>query len=656
MKKQFTHSAALIAQLMFAFGLLLSGVTSSTLFADDETGFPNTNFPSLPIHAVDVMQSFINDHQAAQELAALVGTSPCVGGLAAGYPCSNVDLMSFLPLSDIGGGSGNDLWGWTDSTTGREYALMGRTTGTSFVDVSDPANPIYLGNLPTHGGFSSSWRDIKVYQDHAFIVTEANRSGLQVFDLTQLRTVSNPPVTLSETAYYKGFRSAHNIAINEESGYAYAVGTNDCSGGLHMINIQNPGNPVAAGCYSGDGYTHDAQCVNYSGPDVNHQGQEICFNYNEDTLTIINVTDKNNPSLISRTGYTGASYTHQGWLTDDQAYLLLGDEGDEQNLGHGTRTYVWDMSDLSLPVHTGTFTNSTPNIDHNIYIKGNFAYQASYRGGLRILDISDIGNANLSEAAYFDIYPSSDAASFNGAWSNYPYFASGTVIVSGIEQGLYVLSPTLDLPPGDATPTANIVTPVNGATVAGSVLIQIDANDVEDVAGSLAVIWNISGGANQAAVYNSGTGNYEATWDSTLIADGGYTINATATDSMNQTGSDSNNVLVDNVIDPTLHVGDLDGTSLLSGPGGKWNATVTVTVHDYAEATLSNATVTGSWGSCVTTATGSCSITQNKIGRNTASVTFTVDSVVIAGAVYAATDNHDPDGDSDGTNVTVLKP
>ena len=369
----------------------------------------------------------------------------CSGGMAGTYPCSNVDLMSFLALADIGGGSANDIWGWTDSSTGKEYAIMGRTNGTSFVDISDPVNPIYLGNLPPHSA-DSTWRDIKVYADHAFIVTEATNSGMQVFDLTQLRMVASPPATFSETAHYPDFSDAHNLAINEDSGFAYAVGTNTCSGGLHMINIQTPTNPTSAGCFSGDGYTHDAQCVIYDGPDLDHQGKEICFNSNEDTLTIVDVTNKADPVMLSRTGYSGSRYTHQGWLTEDQGYFLLGDELDEKNNPDvtNTRTYMWNVSDLDGPALIGSHDSTTTAIDHNQYVKGNYTYQSNYHAGLRILDITDIANGNLSEAAFFDFNPGSDPTNVDGGtWSNYPFFDSGIVIVSVIEQGLFILRPNL---------------------------------------------------------------------------------------------------------------------------------------------------------------------------------------------------------------------
>lgn len=387
------------------------------------------------------MRAFLADRQLPENRPPLALT-PCVDGMAGPYPCQNVDLLAYLPLSTFAASAGNDSWGWRDPQTGHEYALMGLNNGTGFVDISDPENPLYLGKLPTHTT-SSSWRDIKVYANHAFIVSEASGHGMQVFDLTQLRSVIAPPVTFAETAHYGNFGNAHNLVINEASGYAYAVGSNTCAGGLHMVNIQIPTSPSYAGCFSADGYTHDAQCVNYAGPDPDYQGREICFNSNEDTLTIVNVSNKANPVQVSRTGYLGSSYTHQGWLTEDQRYFLLDDEGDETTFGHNTRTYIWDVANLDAPLLMGNYTAAVAAIDHNQYVHGDYAYQANYRAGLRILDITAVAGASLSEAAYFDIYPASNSASFNGAWSTFPYYESGVVIISGIEQGLFVVRPTL---------------------------------------------------------------------------------------------------------------------------------------------------------------------------------------------------------------------
>ncbi|GAB3741268.1 hypothetical protein GCM10027598_71850 [Amycolatopsis oliviviridis] len=390
-------------------------------------------------------RTFMADHLPA-ERHAVTGTAagvPCVNGKADIYPCKNVDLLSVLPLSGLGGGNGNDIWGWTDPSSGKEYAIVGRTNGTAFVDLSTPTSPKFLGNLPSNGG-SSSWRDMKVYKDHAFIVADfITGHGMQVFDLTRLRTVTTPQ-TFTADALYREFGPAHNIAINEETGFAYAIGSNTCSGGPHIVDIRNPKAPAKAGCVSQDGYTHDTQCVVYRGPDAAYRGKEICFNANEDTLTIVDVTDKARPIQISRKGYSGAQYSHQGWLTGDQRYFLLDDELDEsRGTDKRTKTYVWDLAKLSAPVHTGVYSSPATAIDHNQYIKGQYSYQANYQAGLRILDVSGVASAKLSEVGYFDIYPSGNAANFNGAWSNYPYFSSGIVIVNGIEQGLVVVKPNL---------------------------------------------------------------------------------------------------------------------------------------------------------------------------------------------------------------------
>ena len=370
--------------------------------------------------------------------------SPCVNGLAAGlYPCDNIDLYATMGVNQVGGGDMNDIWGWTDPLDGKEYVLLGRTNGTAFIDISNPTSPVYLGNLNTNT-VSSLWRDIKVYGNYAFIVSEAGGHGMQVFDLTKLRNVTNPPVNFSADAVYTGFGNAHNIVINEATARAYGVGTNTASGGLHIVDISNPLNPTILGTFSQDGYTHDAQVVTYIGPDAQYQGKEIAFACNENTITIVDVDDPTDATLISTEGYSGSAYTHQGWLTEDHKYFVVGDELDEQQSGVNTRTYFFNVEDLNNPVLAGTYTATTSAIDHNLYIKDGIAYQSNYRAGLRMLDVSNAPNAE--EVGFFDLYPSSDAASFNGTWSNYPYFASGVVAVSHIEEGLFLLMPDLPEP------------------------------------------------------------------------------------------------------------------------------------------------------------------------------------------------------------------
>ncbi len=385
------------------------------------------------------------------------GEIECGAGRAVGFACGNVNVLSFLPIKDIGGQRGtsvNDIWGWTDSETGREYAIVGRTDGTSFVDITDPLNPRYLGDLPKTGGSSSSiWRDMKVYRDHVYIVADAaGEHGVQVFDLRQLRTLHAVPVTLDETYRYDGINSAHNIVINEETGYAYAVGSSGggetCGGGLHMINLANPGQPTFAGCFADrstgrrkTGYSHDAQCVTYRGPDIDHQGKEICMGSNETALSIADVSNKNNPVALAMISYPNVAYTHQGWFSEDHRYFYQNDEGDEpQGLVDGTRTLVWDVTDLDDPVLVKEYIAETTTTDHNLYIRGDVMYQSNYGSGLRVIDISD--PENPVEIGFFDTTPYGGG----GSWSNYPYFESGVIIATSMGDGLFVLKATKQPP------------------------------------------------------------------------------------------------------------------------------------------------------------------------------------------------------------------
>ena len=384
------------------------------------------------------------------------GRVDCEEGEALHFGCGRVDLLSFLPISDLGGEAGvslNDVWGWTDPQTGAEYALVGRTNGTSFVDISNPSAPVLVGDLPlTDGANPSSWRDIKVYKDHAFIVADnAGPHGMQVFDLAMLRETVDMPAALEAKTIYRGVRSAHNVIINEATGFAFLVGfsaggEHNCASGLHMVNIQDPANPFFAGCFTdttteirGAASTHDAQCVTYAGPDTAHLGREICFSSNAQALSIADVTNKEDPVALASVSYPGIRYAHQGWLTEDQQYFYLNDEIDE--LGgtvDRTRTLIWDVSDLDDPILASEFLADNRASDHNLYIRGNLMYQSNYGSGLRIFDITDV--LNPVEVGFFDtITMLPDEPGFIGSWSNYPYFESGTIVVTSIDEGLFLV-------------------------------------------------------------------------------------------------------------------------------------------------------------------------------------------------------------------------
>ena len=394
----------------------------------------------------------IGDHRG---LPAIVGRDEeveCAENDAAGFECDNVNIISFLPINELAGGRGarvNDLWGWTDPETEHEIAIVGRTDGTSFVDLTDPYNPVLLGNLPkTPGSRSAIWRDMKVHDNHVYVVADgAAQHGVQVFDLTRLRDVGGEPATFEPDFLYDGIASAHNIVINEQTGFAYVVGSSGggetCGGGLHMLDLTDPKRPAFAGCFADaetgrrkTGYSHDAQCVIYHGPDEEHRGKEICMGSNETALSISDVSDKDNPVAISMASYPAVAYAHQGWLTEDHRFFYMNDEGDEpQGLVEGTRTLIWDVEDLDDPTLVAQYIAETTDTDHNLYIRGNLMYQSNYGAGLRILDITD--PVNPVEIAFFDNSPYGGAS-----WSNYPYFESGVVVVTGTGDGLFILRNT----------------------------------------------------------------------------------------------------------------------------------------------------------------------------------------------------------------------
>jgi choice-of-anchor B domain-containing protein len=237
----------------------------------------------------------------------------------------------------------------------------------------------------------------------------------------------------------------HTIDINTATGFAYLNGgLGSVAGGQPVVfDINNPTVPVPLGVTHDDGYTHDSHCRIYKGPDKAHKGGEICFNANEDTVTIYDMTNKMNPTRLARVGYKNATYTHQAWLTKDHRHILVADEIDEQTHGIKATTYIFDVTDLEKPKLVDTYVAPTKAIDHNNYIIGDINYAAKYTAGLRIEDISKVSKGKIREIGYFDVMPESDLPDYDGVWSVYPFLPSGNVILSGMGQGFFIVKPKL---------------------------------------------------------------------------------------------------------------------------------------------------------------------------------------------------------------------
>lgn len=347
-----------------------------------------------------------------------------------------VEMLSriSIPAFAVGASSASDAWGYT-SPSGREYALIGLSNATGIVEVTDPFNPVIVAT-PSHT--SSFWWDGKVYNGHLYTSNE-NGGGMQVIDLTD---VDNGIVTVRPPLTTSGLSTIHSTTLNPDSGYAYLNGTNLTPAGVHgdlvVVNLANPASPVMVATGSAaQSYVHDSLVVTYSsGPYV---GREIAFCFcGGNGLRIVDVTNK---AAMFRRGtlvYPTLSYCHQGWLSEDRRYLFMNDELDESNLGMSATTYVVNVENLDAPFMAYSYTNDKCNIDHDLIVDGTLVYKASYTRGLEVDD--GINPLTAHGVAFFDTHPEGNTTSFNGVWGVYAGFASGVVIATDIERGLFVLN------------------------------------------------------------------------------------------------------------------------------------------------------------------------------------------------------------------------
>ncbi|MEZ6015481.1 MAG: choice-of-anchor B family protein [Planctomycetota bacterium] len=402
-------------------------------------------------------------------------TTQALGG-GTSFPAQDVTLRSWLTLGDLGGAaSGNDIWGYV-SPSQREYALIGTSSGVNVVEVTNPDVPSIIATI---AGPNSLWRDIRTYQDRAYVVSEGG-GGIQVLDLSD---VDNGTVLLEGAVTTGGNLASHNVSIDTVSGYLYRCGGG--SDGLRIYDLANPSSPAYVATWSSR-YVHDAQIVTYtSGPLAGRQLAYCCAGLNggwtDPTLTILDVTDKQNIQLVRQLPYPGRAYSHQGGLSEDRALYYLGDELDENGV-ISTTTHVFDVANPAAATYVGAFTNSTVAIGHNMFAAHGLLYQANYTSGLRIFDVTS-NPTSPAEVAYFDTAPNSTAATFNSLWGVYPYLPSRTILCSDLESGLFVLSYTP--PVGVEFCAGNPNSTGAPATIAGSGTPLLVDNSVQLTASNL---------------------------------------------------------------------------------------------------------------------------------------------------------------------------
>ncbi|MEO7454098.1 MAG: choice-of-anchor B family protein [Fimbriimonadales bacterium] len=390
------------------------------------------------------------------------------------FTFNKVRLAARIDLTTTGfnANSGNDCWGYV-SPSGREYAIMGCSNKVAFVEITNPDAPVYFDSIP-HG--SSTWGDITVYQNVAYVVTERSGSGIQVIDLANIDATSNR-VSLVRTIDTVG--QSHNVRSDNDSGFLYTVGSRESSGTTTCWSLADPRNPVRVGANSmtGNIYTHDAFIFTYPVGSV-YAGRQILFSSSAfDAVTIWDVTNKNNPFLINTMHYPNEGYTHQSWMSEDMRYMYLNDEFDETTFNITTRTIVFDIENIETGAYVANYTNGNTSIDHNLHIRDGYIFASNYTSGLRIFS-SHLDPLSPTEVGWFDTHPEGDVPEYEGAWSNWCYFPSGTIIVSDINRGLFVLD-------AEEAMTRHIApmtyTKIRGVQVSGNLgsLITDDDNRLE---------------------------------------------------------------------------------------------------------------------------------------------------------------------------------
>ena len=456
--------------------------------------------------------------QLGEAQAALKSNAPatqCVGGRAASFPCQALDLLAHV-ADRANSARGADIWGFVDLNSGREYAIMGYSNGTAVYDVTAPESPREVGFVP---GQSTTWRDIKVYQSweatagrwhaYAYVTSDNATEGLVVIDLGQL------PQRVTSLAYSSDFTQAHNVFLTDiDFGTGLSLtgmtpllviaGSNISDGRFRAYSLDDPAAPAFVAMPSTPAdqpqgnrlYIHDAaalsitdirkdtQCVNASGASQ----CRVLFDFNESSVDIWDITDASRPARLSRTPYANAAYTHSGWPSEDGRYLFVQDELDERDRGLNTTLRVFDIADLAAPLLVGAWTGPTRAIDHNGFARGNRYYMSNYARGLSVLDISN--PASPVAAGFFDTYPATDAVGFPGAWGTYPFLPSGSIAISDIDSGFYLVADrTLDVPAG----TLSFAGAAFGAEEGGvaEIVVQRSGGSL----GAISVDWEIVPGS-----------------------------------------------------------------------------------------------------------------------------------------------------------------
>jgi choice-of-anchor B domain-containing protein len=364
----------------------------------------------------------------------------------------NMTLLSHVNYQQLHDANLNDVWGYVDET-GKEYAIVGTSKGTSILDISDPTQPSEVFWI---GGSKSTWRDPCVHGDFAYVTTEAD-DGLTIIDLSPL-----PGSHVLPTYNYNGtpnepLLSAHTCYIDEK-GIAYIFGSNRGNGGALMLDVHSdPTKPVEIGFFD-KWYVHDGF--------VRNDTMYLAHVY-DGFISLVDISDKANPVVLG-TRNTPRNFSHNVWPSKDSRTVYTTDEV------AGAEVTAYDIADPQNIRELDRFQNSPGSMPHNTHVRGDFLITSYYSDGVIINDITHPDN--IIKVAEFDTYPG-QTSGFNGAWGVYPFFPSGTIVASDITEGLFVLGVHYK----KASYLEGIITNANSGLALSGAQIQISSDDhIED--------------------------------------------------------------------------------------------------------------------------------------------------------------------------------
>lgn len=414
-----------------------------------------------------------------------------------------------IPANGFFGNQYNEIWGFEQN--GREYAVIGSCNGTHIFDVTVPASSVEVEFIPGNdNGSHIVHRDYHDHNGYLYIVADEGSSTLQIVDLSGLPA--------SATVVYDSnalIRTAHNIYIDTAANRLYSCGNFDSSpafNDLRILDISNPTSPTLLADYNGIDYYHDITV--YGDTAIGHNGY---FG-----LSIVDFTNPTSPNVISTLEtYPFQGYNHSGYHTEDKQWYYLADEN------HGYDMKVIDISDITSPTITSTFGSYIdPNsIPHNLITEGDFLYVSYYHDGLYIFDISNPATPTMT--GFYDTSTMPHNTDYVGAWGVYPYLPSGVVLVSDMQNGLYVLDPSMALSIDEADDPVSFSVFPNPVNDVLNVRTLINFNDPLDY-----VLMDVSGKTHAVGMLSPGFLNVTAIQMDQNLSSGIYFLNIVGADFM----------------------------------------------------------------------------------------------------------------------------